>query len=210
MRLVTELIPEPRSGGVRVQLDGTPFGTIGAGDLLELALVVGRELDEAATSALAARADRFAARGAVLRLLATRPLPSGEIVRRLVRKGMPRSAVQEAVAVLRDGGLIDDLEFARHYARTRVGRRRVGPVRLVADLRRMGLEQGEAQAAVREALEADGVDPRDVLRRAAQRKLLSLAGVSPALARRRLRAYLLRRGFDPSDVRAVVKEALKG
>jgi len=205
---ITALEPEVRSGGVRVQLDERPFGTIGAADVLDLHLVVGGEIAEAVVTELVRRAEVFSARAVALRMLGTRALPSVELVRRLLRKGHVKAAAEAAVQELVAAGLLDDAAFARHYARTRAARQRFGPRRLLADLRRMGLSDRVADAAVRDALEADGVEPRAILREVAARKARSLGGLDPDTARRRLRAYLLRRGFAGADVAAVVKETV--
>ncbi len=79
----------------------------------------------------------------------------------------------------------------------------------MADLRRLGVEEREARQAVDEALAADGVDTGALVRDAAARKLRSLEGLAPPDRARRLRAWLLRRGFAAADVIAVVKEAVK-
>ncbi len=207
MRLALE--PESRSGGVRVQVDGAPFGTVSLKDLAELGVVDGGEVSQAALSELGRRAEVFAARHVALRMLAMRALPSGELRKRLVRKGHAKPAAESAVAALIEAGLVDDAEFARHYARTR-SRKRLGPSRLVAELRRFGIAEAESLAAVRDALERDGVDTRAQLREVAVRRAGGLRGLEPAVAKRRLRAYLLRRGYAGADVAAVVKEALAG
>jgi regulatory protein len=143
-------------------------------------------------------------------MLAARPLPRGELVKRLQRKGHARDATEAAVSALEAAGIVDDGAFARHFARTRARRFRYGPGRLVADLRRLGVASDIAEAAVAEALEQEGVDPRQLVREAAQKKLKGLAGLAPPVRRRRLVAYLSRRGFARSDVVEVVKEALQG
>jgi regulatory protein len=209
MPRITALEPEPRSGGVRIRVDGTPFATIAARDVVELGLQEGLVLEEAATAALSARADAFGARTVALRMLSARALPARELVRRLQRKGHAPEAAEAAIASLAGSGLLDDAEFARHYARTRVRQKRVGPGRLVADLRRLGVEERTARLAVDEALAADGVSTTDLLRDTAARKLRSLEGLPPADVRRRLGAFLRRRGFAAAEVIAVVKEAVK-
>jgi len=208
--LLTGLEAESRSGGVRVQVDARPLATVSARDVVELGLAAGVELDAAALAELVRRAEAFGARVVALKILAARAIPSGEMLRRLVRKGHPRPAAEVAVRELVDSGLVDDDEIARHYVRTRVRQKRVGPGRLAADLRRMGIGEKEAAAAVAEALESEGVDAQSVLRAAAERKLRSLAGVEPKIARRRLTAHLRRRGFTASEVRTVVRELLRG
>ena len=173
MALLTGLEAESRSGGVRVQVDARPLATVSARDVVELGLAAGVELDAAALAELVRRAEAFGARVVALKILAARAIPSGEMLRRLVRKGHPRPAAEVAVRELVDSGLVDDDEIARHYVRTRVRQKRVGPGRLAADLRRMGIGEKEAAVAVAEALESEGVDAQSVLRAAAERKLRS-------------------------------------
>ena len=205
---VTLLEAESRSGGVRIQLDGRPFGTIGMADVAALGLAEDRDIDERQAADLSRRAEAFSAQKVAMRMLATRGLPTAELSRRLLRRGHSKPAVEIAIETLKQQGFLDDQTFAQHYARTRAQRQHFGPRRLLGDLRRLGVSERVAQQAVSEALASDGVDPRAVLEEAARRKARSLAGLPPDTARRRLRAYLLRRGFAGSEVIAVVKEAL--
>jgi regulatory protein len=209
--IVTALEPDPRgSGGVRVQVDGTSFATVSADDVRTLALAAGAKVSAGVLGQLELRAEVFSARQAALRILAYRALPSREIQRRLVRKGHLQPAAEEAVGFLVEKGLVNDEEFARHFARTRSRRFRYGPTRLAKDLCRLGIGEREAREAVAAALELEGVDTGELLRQAAARKLQSLGDLDPKARRRRLRTYLLRRGFAVSDVIEVVKESLAG
>jgi regulatory protein len=203
--ILTSLEMEPRSGGVRLRLDNEPYATVGAADIAALRLKVGGAVDARQLAALAYAAELFGAGVVAQRLLAMRALPSAELVRRLVRRGHGREVSEAAVRRLVQSGLVNDAEFARHYARTRSRRRRLGPVRLRRELQRFGIASEAADAAVRDALDADGVDVRALLEEAAARKLRTLAGCDPARARRSLRTYLLRRGFAPADVVAYLK-----
>ncbi len=211
MPVVTALVPDARgSGGFTVHLDGASFALVAAADVQALGLAIGAAVAPATVAGIERRAEVFAARAAALRILAYRALPSREIQRRLVRKGHAPAVAGEAVGALVDGGLIDDEEFARHFARTRARRFRYGPARLARDLQRLGIGEREAQRAVTGALAEDGVDPVELLREAAARKLRSLEGLDPRTRRQRLKTYLLRRGFAATDVIEVVKAALAG
>ncbi len=210
MRAITALERDEKSGAVRVYVDGVSFGVIAAADVAALGVRVGGGAGDALLAALERRAEAWSARVVALRILSFRALPSAEIRRRLVRKGHAPWAADEAVAALVAARLIDDGEFARHYAKTRARRFRYGPARLSRDLQRLGIEREAADAAVAAALDEDGVDPGVLLREAAAKKLRSLNGLEPALRRRRLKIYLLRRGFPVRDVIEVVKEALAG
>jgi regulatory protein len=205
---ITLLEADSRSGGVRIQIDGRPFGTIGIADVTALSLAEGRELGDSAAADLGRHAEAFSAQKVARRMLATRGLPAAELSRRLLRRGHSKPAVELAVEALRGKGFLDDANFARHFARTRTQRQHFGPRRLIGDLRRLGVSEREAQNAVDEVLTADGIDPHAVLLEAARKKARSLGGLPPETARRRLRAYLLRRGFAGGEVIAVVKEAL--
>jgi hypothetical protein len=121
--LVTALEPDPRgSGGIRVHVDGVSFAMVAVEDVRNLSLAVGSPLAAEMMARLERRAEVFSGRMAALRILSYRALPSHEICRRLVRKGHAPAAAQEAVGALVTAGLINDEEFARHFARTRARR----------------------------------------------------------------------------------------
>ena len=211
MPAVTALLPDPRgSGGYTVFVDGVSFALVAAADLKEQGLVAGASLTADQLARVEQRAEVFAARTGAMRILAYRALPSLEIERRLVRKGYAPAAAGEAVAALVAAGLINDPEFARHYVRTRARRFRYGPGRLARDLRRFGIGERVAEAAIGAAFEEEGVDAVGLLREAAARKLQTLRGLDPVVRRRRLKTYLLRRGFAAADVVEVVKATLAG
>ena len=205
--IITALELDPRGArGVRVQVDGGPFATVSVQDVAALGLKLGRALDAAAVSAIERRAEAFAARAVALRMLGYRALPAREITRRLTRKGHARPVAEAVVSELEAAGLVNDAEFARHFTLTRATRRRYGPARLEADLRRLGVDEHVAAEAVRETLEREAIEPSALLREAAERKLKALAGLDTAVQRRRLRAYLMRRGFAGGAIAPVMDE----
>jgi len=209
--VVTAIQSDPRgSGGFAIHADGASFALVAAADVRELGLAVGASLAPEQMQRVEGRAEVFAARLGAMRILAYRALPSVEIQRRLVRKGHAPAAAGEAVGALVVAGLINDEEFARHYARTRSSRFRYGPSRLARDLRRLGIGEEAAERAIRVAFEQEGVDAAGLMREAAAKKLQTLRDLDPVVRGRRLRTYLLRRGFAAADVREVVKAALAG
>jgi regulatory protein len=206
--LVTALEKEPRGGGIRVQVDGGPFATVSPADVVALGLRAGAALDDALAATLERRAESFAARTVALRMLGYRALPGREIARRLTRKGHARDVADGVVEALRAEGLVNDAEFARHYTRTRAAAKRLGPARLQSDLRRLGVDEQVAAEAVRETLEREHIEPGQLLREAAARKLREMAGLDRTAQRRRLKAFLMRRGFPSGEIVAVLRETL--
>jgi regulatory protein len=189
-------------------VDGGPFATVAAADVAALGLSTGLELDDGRAAAVEGRAEVFSARVVALRMLGYRALPGREIGRRLVRKGHDRAVVDEVVEGLRAQGLVDDAEFARHSARTRIAHKRLGPARLQADLRRLGVDERTAAEAVQDTLARERIDPRDLLHEAAARKLRQLRGLERAVQRRRLRAFLVRRGFAAGEIIEVLRDLM--
>ena len=66
--------------------------------------------------------------------------------------------------------------------------------------------QRTAEQAVQRALDEEGIDPRVEARAIATKRARQLAGVPPPIRKRRLMAFLLRRGYTGAQVRALVEE----
>jgi len=142
---------------------------------------------------------------AAVAALARRPRARADLARWLMRRGHPRPAARRAVERLEERGTLDDRAFARHYAAQRL-RRGHGPARLLRDLSALGVDRSVADAAVREARDAEGVNPSEEAERLARRRLAQLEGMPPRVQRRRLVAFLGRRGHGGAVVRRIVED----
>jgi len=58
---------------------------------------------------------------------------------------------------------------------------------------------------VRTSLASEGVDPARAVRALAEKRAKQLAGLPPVVRKRRLVAFLVRRGFTGGEVREVVE-----
>jgi regulatory protein len=169
-------------------------------------LRVGETVDEARLLELERRDRGWQAREAALRLLAVRPRSAAELARRLRMKGYEPEIGEEVIVRLRDLGMIDDAAFAGTLVRDRVRLKPQGARRLANELRAKGVDDETARAAIRETMDGEQTDERELARRAAE-KWRPRAGEEPARARRRLHGYLARRGFDSDVIREVLDEA---
>jgi len=204
--ILTGLAPDPRQPGYRlVEVDRGRFASLPAEALAGLPLRVGDALSDALLARLQALADLEAACRAAVRLLATRSRSRADLRRRLVQKQHPPAAADGALARLEARGLLEDRRFAREYAASHAPRGR-GPSRLLKDLLAQGVERGTAEEAVRVALVDEGIDPASAARAVAEKRARQLADLPLAVRRRRLLAYLARRGFQGSEVRGLVEE----
>lgn len=139
-----------------------------------------------------------------VKLLAMRALTAHELRQRLVRRGYAADEIEAVVARLIASRYLDDVEYARAWARARAHRHSLGPVRLVRELRSKGIPEAEISRAVREAFGER--DAREAAEAAAGRKVQELRGVPPEVARRRLGGFLTRKGFAVEIVLALCRK----
>lgn len=202
---ITALVPDPsRAGAVRVVVDGAPLATVAREDLAGIA--IGTAADEAIRARLLAAADVEGALRAGLAALGRRGFAAADLARRLRRKGNTAEAATGAVRRLQSMGLLDDDAFARSYAE-QAGRKGRGPARVARDLGVMGVDRARIEAAIaaaglREAFAAEGGNLREL----AAARLARLGNLEPTAARRRLLAWLARRGFRGAAVQRMVRE----
>jgi regulatory protein len=204
---ITALVPEPRGpGSVRIEVDGERFASVSPDVVRTHGLHVGRELDEALRVRLEVEADVEAAYRTALRSIERRSFARADLGRRLLRKGHAHGAVEAALARAAEHGLLEDTAFAVNYVETRSARGR-GPLRLTRDLLAMGVERGivdRAVAAHRRASEGNG----DIPLALASKRAAQLRDLPRPVRRRRVLAYLARRGFSGREVSEMVGRLL--
>jgi len=203
--ILTGLAPDPRRPEYRlVEVDRGRFASLPAAELVPLDLKVGAEIPPLVFERLQELADLEAAHRAALRALARRAHARFDLRRRLLQKQHPPGAVDGALERLSAVGLIDDARFAVDYAAAKARRGR-GPARLVHDLQAQGIDRRIAEDAVHSSLAAEDVDPAHAVRALAEKRARQLTGLPGPVRKRRLIAFLARRGFRGADVRALVE-----
>lgn len=204
---ITSVEPDTRgAGALRVQVNGRPFCTIPAETGRELALRPGQVVDPALRERLGRAADAQAAYRFILAALGRRGFARRDLERRLVHRGHPREAARAAIERATAGGLLDDRDFAHSYAEAKSARGR-GPARLLRDLFAMGVDRGIADEAIAAAWAGEDRQSEAVLALARKRSG-QLGSIARPVLRRRLLAYLARRGFAGAEVRAAVSRVL--
>ena len=202
-RRITALVPEPQGGGtIRIEVDGARFGSLLPEELRAEGLRVGSELDEALLGRLAGLAEAEATYRTALRAVERRSFARADLGRRLRRKGHAPEAIERALGRLAEHGFLDDAAFAASYVQTRAAKGR-GPLRLARDLAAMGLERSVIDRAL--AAHAGSPDTAgDVPRALAAKRAAQLGDLPRHVRRRRVLAYLARRGFSGREVSEMV------
>jgi regulatory protein len=143
-----------------------------------------------------------------IRLLAMRSLTTQELWQRLQRRGYAADQIKAVMERLTASRYLDDAEYARAWARARAHRRSWGPARVTRELRARGIPEREISEALREAFAER--DARQLAEAAALRRLPGLQGLAAEVARRRLGAYLTRRGFAVEIALALCRKYFPG
>jgi regulatory protein len=194
-------------GNVVIELDGMRFATLPSDVVAGLDLETGGRLTEERFQRLRRVADVESAYRVALRMLAARPRAIQELLVRLRRRGHNPSAAAEAVGRLETRGLIDDSEFARHFARIRLSRGH-GPPRILRDLLARGVERRLAERAIDEIADIEGFNVEVEARALAERRARQLGDLPANTLRRRLLSFLARRGYQGYEVRELVEEVV--
>jgi regulatory protein len=189
-----------------LEIDGVRFGAVSEElarvERLSAGHIVNPELHERLSRA----ADVEAAYRTVLRALEIRSYARGDLARRMLRKGHQRHAVEAALERAAALGLLDDAAFARNYVQTRSARGR-GPVRLMRDLLCMGVECSLIEIAIA-AEWTEETDKSAMPLALAEKRAAQLKGLPRQTRRRRVVAYLARRGFSGRDITDIVDKVL--
>jgi regulatory protein len=145
------------------------------------------------------------ARKILLDQLTGQPRSRFELAGKLAKKGVPDEVAVRLLDRFEEVGLVDDSAFARDWVRSRQAGRGLARRALAQELRRKGIQDEVARAAL------DEVDPDDELSSArdlVRRKLARSGGLDRAVAIRRLTGMLARKGYPPGVAMRVVREEL--
>jgi regulatory protein len=145
------------------------------------------------------------ARQICLNQLEFAPRTRAELAATLAKRGVPAEAAEAVLSRFAEVGLIDDALFAELWVTSRHNGRGLAGRALSQELRRKGVDDEAASAA----LATLGPDQERATARAlVDRKLRSTRGLAVDARVRRLAGMLARKGYSGGLAFAVVREAL--
>ncbi len=142
------------------------------------------------------------AHSAALRLIVYRPRTRKEMATRLGQKFEP-DVVDSVVALLTEQGYLDDASFASAWRTSRESNNPKSSWVVQRELETRGIEVSVANEAVQD------MDDDENAYAAGAKAARRLAKLDPAVFRRRLWAYLNRRGFSSAVTRRTVERLLQ-
>jgi regulatory protein len=215
-RYVVELSEEPdrpegSPAGARGPVDEDPdvrrprIGPLDAAVLGELRVAVGGDLTPEVVAALKSAARRVACYDKALDALARRVRSGADLGRWLRQRDFGAAEIEPTLEKLTELGLLNDLEFARGFARSRMAGRGFGPRRVAAELARRRVARSVVDAVLSEVAGEGETEPAELLDALVARRMQTMRQLDPGVARRRVYAWLARRGFGVTAIRDAVR-----
>ncbi|QTE30612.1 regulatory protein RecX [Pengzhenrongella sicca] len=168
----------------------------------------GAERDQAAVArdqAAVARDQAGVARAIGLRLLTGAPRSRAELAAAMARKDVPEEVADAVLDRFTEVGLVDDAEYAQMLVRSRHADRGLARRALSVELRRKGIGEEFAAAALA-TIDAD--DEEATARDLARRRLRGMGGLAPDVQLRRVVATLGRKGYPMGLAVRIVREVM--
>ncbi|HLN77935.1 MAG TPA: regulatory protein RecX [Nocardioidaceae bacterium] len=128
-----------------------------------------------------------------------------ELATKLAKRRVPEEVAERLLTRFEEVGLIDDAAFARAWVESRQPGKGLGRRALAQELRRKGIDEEVARAALEEI---EPGDEEEAARALVRRKLRTLRNVDRATAARRLSGMLARKGHSGEVVWRVVRDEL--
>lgn len=145
------------------------------------------------------------ARKILLDQLTGRARSRRELADKLRSKLVPDEIAEQLLDRFEEVGLVDDGAFARTWVEDRQRSKGLAPRALAQELRRKGVDDETARAALDEITDDD---QEAAARELVRRKLRSVRSVDQATAVRRLSGLLARKGYPAGLAFRVVKDEL--
>lgn len=185
-----------------VYVDGEKLAQITEKDASQLGLTRGMQASQGLLEEVTRRGKLLQGRSLCMRLLARRARSRTELKRYLKTKGLEYPTIETVLDQLEKLGLVNDADYARAAAENLVQSGRAGPRAVYSRLRQKGVAADVAHSATDEAMA--GQDEEAMARRVAEKRLRSLGGLDVYTRRRRLYAFLARRGFSSESISQVI------
>lgn len=128
-----------------------------------------------------------------------------ELAAKLAKRRVPDEVAERLLNRFEEVGLVDDAAFARAWVESRQPGKGLGRRALAQELRRKGIDDEVARAALDEV---EHEDEEAAARALVRRKLRTMRGVDRVTATRRLAGMLARKGHGGDVVWRVVREEL--
>jgi regulatory protein len=136
-------------------------------------------------------------------LLKFRLRSENEIRQRLKKKKFDTQIIENVVSFLKEKDFINDNYFAKAWVESRI-KKPLGLRRLKEELKIKGIDKEIIEERINEIKK--NYPEEEIIARIARERLKRIKDIDPQKAKKRIYAYLLRRGFSPDIILDVVSQ----
>jgi regulatory protein len=142
------------------------------------------------------------AQSQLMGLLKVRPRSKYEVRMRLRQRGISQDIIQQVIALAEDKGLLDDELFAKLWIEERMISKPKGRQALEQELREKGIDR----EIISQLLNRQEMDEFPLAKQLAEERLQRHAHEAVETQKRKLGAFLKRRGFSFAIINKVLRE----
>ena len=205
-RKITDIkTEEENASSCTIYMDNLPFASVETGFAAKLGLRIGLEIEEVVVRKLMTADEVVRARDYALKLLLSQTYTKQQIIEALEKHAFCVHAVSETIENLEQLDHIKDEKHARSWVKNR---RRTRPTSKRI-MRRELISQGVDKSTVDRVLaEIDEADETILALQVARKQVNHYKSLAPNVVKRRLYAFLIRRGFGHETVAQVMRQIL--
>ena len=186
-------------------MDNVPFAAVESRFATKLGLRIGLEIEETVVRKLMEADEVVRARDYALELLPSQTYTKQQMIEALEKSGFCDNAISETIENLEQLGKIKDERYAKNWVKNR---RRNRPTSKSV-MRRELISQGVDKSTVDRVLaEIDEAEETVLALQVARKQVNHYKSLTPHVAKRRLYAFLIRRGFEHETVGQVMRQIL--
>lgn len=177
-----------------VFVDGEYSFSLEDTDIIFLGIKVGREITEEEIKEYNQRCNYTKAFSLALDLISRKSATKKQINEKLKKSGYDEDIVTMVCDELKSMGYLDDVEYAREFAKDMISYKKQGKTKIIMELKNRGISQDDIREALSDMdfCEEDSISEH-LLKKFSQSDLTDMKSKEKAMR------YLLYRGFSPSD-----------
>ena len=203
---ITDLrLEEEESSSCTIYMNDRPVATVDAEFTAKLGLRIGLEIEEVVIRKLIAADEVVRARDFALGLLSNQIYTKPQMIDALEKSGFCSHAVAKTIENLEQLGKIKDEKYAKNWVKNRRSTRPTSRTAMRRELTGHGVDRTTADRVLAEIKDADetALALKLAVKQSSRYRMLS-----PHVAKRRLHAFLSRRGFDNETIGQVLRQIL--
>lgn len=202
--IITKIEPQRNNKRVNIYIDGEfAFGILKEIQY-KYKLWENTEIDRNYIEDILIAEQQAKANDYALRFISYRQRSKKEIQDKLTKEGFDNKFIENTIAYLESHRLIDDLEFAKSFARDKINLNKYGPQKIKYELYKKGI----SDEIIDEVLDEDDTEYTRALK-LAKKKLPTYKKDDKNGKYRKLGGFLQRRGYSSDCVYKILKELVK-